>query len=115
MKKAFLIAVIILTIPFVGISQDSITVVLKNPQKTVESHLKYLQQENFNPKLAIQTFNWEGTNITQSQKEKIAIYTKELLSGGYFDFELDKISDKKDIIGFSIKFNKIFSINFMCL
>lgn len=69
---------------------------LKTPYQTIYTHLNNLQENNFNPALAAQSFIQEG--ITQSEAQLAAIELKQVLDGTGIFIEMELIPNLPDFI-----------------
>lgn len=69
---------------------------LTSPQKAVITHLKNLQDDSYYPKVSISAFDWTGSDLSTSQKIKIAVKLKQVYDGEGYYIEVDKIPNNPD-------------------
>ena len=69
---------------------------LESPRHTIWTHITYLQNDaNRNVAIAAKTLNFDGN---PSQKEKLAVYLKEILDYNDLFIIQENISDDKDFL-----------------
>ncbi len=84
---------IIITILFfsIGLSAQTKDELTTSPRKTMETHLKYLQKNNYKPKIAAKTLNLKNSGDEHSQE--LAIKLKKILDARGLYVILDDIPD----------------------
>ncbi|PKL79252.1 MAG: hypothetical protein CVV25_08770, partial [Ignavibacteriae bacterium HGW-Ignavibacteriae-4] len=75
MKNFIVIAIFLLF--SVGLSAQNVDELTLSPRKTMETHLKYLQKDNYKPEIAATTLNIENNGDKHSQE--LAIKLKKIL------------------------------------
>lgn len=89
MKNFILIITILLcTIGLSALDRDELTI---SPRKTIETHLKFLQKDNYKPELSAQTLNIN--NINDSHSKELAIKLKKILDARGLYVIIDDIPD----------------------
>lgn len=79
MKNFILLAFLTIFISTVLVAQNDLT---NTPRKTVETHLKYLQPENYKPEISAQTLN---SDVNLATKKELAIKLKKIYDiNGYY-------------------------------
>ena len=74
---------ILLSLPLQLLGQDSLEFSLRSPRSAVASHLYFLQENTYDSELAAQTLR--GEEIPLEEREKLAIWLKQIYDGeGYY-------------------------------
>ncbi len=90
MKKFILIVLLTVMILSVSVAQNELT---NTPRKTVETHLKYLQPDNYSPEIAASTLN---TNSDLATRKDLAIKLKKIYDINGYYIRIDDIPNSHD-------------------
>lgn len=103
MKK---LLIFFLLIPFFATAQETVEVDLSNPNRTIYTHLYFLQEESYQPKKAAATI----LGLEETKAIEKAIKIKKVLDGKGLFVDFNKIPNNpnyKDTIGYSSYFRYV--------
>ncbi len=93
-KLSIVFAIFICLLSNRTLSKDSVN--LSTPQNAVETHLRYLKDDNYRPKLAAKSF--EVDNPTAPENQELAEKLKEIFDGMRLSVNIDGIPDEPNYI-----------------
>jgi len=92
MKKIIFVAIILLSL--FGLNAQNRSELTVSPRKTIETHLKYLQKDNYRPELSALTLHTKGNDI--SHAKDLAIKLKKILDARGLYVIIDNIPDDRN-------------------
>ncbi len=87
-------AIILTSLQYLVLSQDSLDYSLETPYNAVYTHLYFLQDENYRPELAAKVFN--QSQRSEDEAIDLAVKLKQILDGGGHYIHVDEIPKAPD-------------------